>query len=119
MTKKQKFIEEIENSLRSEGGLSLSDEAREFFESLKNEKATDGVLTETGEKVLTWIRNNTTHDHVLFSSKIIGEGLFLSSRIISGAARKLINDGYLYKEGKNPVSYGITEAGAMVLPENH
>jgi predicted transcriptional regulator len=56
---------------------------------------------------------------VLFSSKIIGEGLFLSSRIISGAARKLINDGYLYKEGKNPVSYGITEAGAMVLPENH
>jgi hypothetical protein len=53
MTKKQKFIEEIENSLRSEGGLSLSDEAREFFESLKNEKATDGVLTETGEKVLT------------------------------------------------------------------
>lgn len=117
MTKREKFIEEIENHLHSEGGIHLSPEAKSFFDELKNGKGLDTVLTEMGEKVLTWIRDNTQKDVVLFSAKAIGEGLFLSSRIVSGATRKLVNDGYLYKEGKNPVSYGITQEGCQILPE--
>lgn len=118
MTNKEKFINEVYEAATCEGGLTLSDEAWSYFNELRENKDSNGTLTETGEKVLSWLKENTTRDCTLFSSKIIGEGLFLSPRIISGAARKLVNDGYLYKEGKNPVSYGITEAGANVLPEN-
>lgn len=117
MTNKEKFIEEIENSLHSDGGIHLSADAKAYFEELKNGKESNGVLTEAGEKVLTWVRDNTTKNNVLFSAAVIGEGLFLHSRNVSGAARKLVADGYLYKEGKNPVSYGITESGCQVLPE--
>lgn len=119
MTNREKFIEEIENSLHSEGGLLLSADARLYFEELKAGKTSVGGLTEIGEKVLMWIRDNESKENQLFSSKTIGEGLFLSPRIVSGATRKLINDGYLYKEGKNPVFYGITAAGINILPESH
>ena len=119
MTKKEKFIEEISNYLSCDGGIRLSEDARAYFEELKNGKASTGGLTETGEKVLTWLRDNTTREMTLFSSKVIAEGLFLSPRIVSGAARKLINDGYIFKEGKNPVSYGITEEGYQALPESN
>lgn len=119
MTNREKFIEEIENSLHSDGGLCLSTEARAYFEELKNGKASVGGLTEAGEKILTWVRDNTTKSQVLFSSKAIGEGLFIHSRNVSGAARKLVTDGYLYKEGKNPVCYGITQEGRMILPESN
>lgn len=117
MTNKEKFIQEIENSLHNDGGIHLSADARAYFEELKNGKASLGGLTEAGEKILTWIRDNTTKDQVLFSGKAIGEGLFIHSRNVSGAARKLVADGYLYKEGKNPVCYGITQEGCMILPE--
>jgi hypothetical protein len=117
MTNKEKFIQEIENSLHSDGGIHLSADARAYFEELKNGKASLGGLTEAGEKILIWIRDNTTKDQVLFSGKAIGEGLFIHSRNVSGAARKLVADGYLYKEGKNPVCYGITQEGCMILPE--
>ena len=119
MTKKEKFIEEILDSLHSEGGLQLSEDAHAYFNELCNGKASTGGLTEVGEKVLLWIRDNTTNANAIFSSKTIGEGLFLSPRIVSGAARKLFNDGYIYKEGKNPVYYGITQEGRQALPESH
>lgn len=34
-----------------------------------------------------------------------------SSRQISGAIRKLVNDGYVNKIGQNPVIYSLTEKG--------
>ena len=119
MTNKQKFIDEVLNLVTKDGGPSLSEEAWEFFNELRSGKNSTGALTEIGEKVLSWVRDNTSRDCVIFSSKVIGEGLFLSPRIISGAARKLVNDGYLFKEGKNPVSYGITPEGRQVLPESN
>lgn len=114
---KEIFIEEILTLVTKDGGPSLSDEAWEYFNELRNSNDSDGALTEAGEKVLTWIRDNTTKNQVLFSSKAIGEGLFIHSRNVSGAARKLVADGYLYKEGKNPVCYGITREGCQILPE--
>lgn len=116
MTNKEKFIQEIENSLHSEGGLHLSTEAMAYFEALKGGAPAED-LTETGKNILLWIREHTSKDQILFSAKVIGEGLFASPRSVSGATRKLVNDGLLYKEGKNPVSYGITALGLQVLPE--
>lgn len=114
MTNREKFIEEIENSLHSEGGLLLSADARLYFEELKGGKASIGGMTEIGKAVLTWVFNAGPHG-TFYSAKTIGEGLFTSSRVVSGAARKLIADGYLEKEGKNPVMYAITADGHNFL----
>ena len=49
-----------------------------------------------------------------FSAKLIGEGLFLSSRIVSGSIRKLVTDGYVNKINADPVLYEITEKGINI-----
>ena len=47
-------------------------------------------------------------------AKDIGEGLFISSRAVSGAIRKLVTDGYVEKIGQEPVVYALTEKGKTV-----
>ena len=48
------------------------------------------------------------------AAKDIGEGLFISSRAVSGAIRKLVTDGYVEKIGQDPVVYALTEKGKTV-----
>ena len=45
------------------------------------------------------------------TAKEIGEGLFMSSRSISGAMRKLITCGYVVRQNANPVMYALTDSG--------
>lgn len=111
MTNRQKFISEIESLLQESHYEIFSDEALAYFEELKNGKASVGGITETGSKILLWLQKYTIVGQEFFSAKAIGEGLFISSRSVSGAARKLITDGYLVKEGKNPVTYALTPKG--------
>ena len=117
MTNREKFIQEIDNLLTCENGIHLSTEARSYFDSLKNGKASIGGLTESGEKILAWLKNNETKDCCYFSARAIGEGLFLPPRAISGAAKKLVTDGYLTKEGNNPVTYCINTDGISIRLE--
>ena len=48
----------------------------------------------------------------------IGEGLFISSRTVSGAIRKLVTDGFVEKVGQDPVIYVITEQGKNIEIED-
>lgn len=117
MTNREKFIQELTVILTAKGGdpsEMLSDGALAYWEELVNGKASVGGMTEVGKAVLTWIFHAGPHG-TFFSAKTIGEGLFTSSRAVSGAARKLIADGYLKKEGKNPVMYAITGEGHNFL----
>jgi DNA-binding PadR family transcriptional regulator len=41
----------------------------------------------------------------------------MSSRTISGAMRKLVNDGFVEKIGKDPVIYTLTEKGKNYIIE--
>ena len=41
----------------------------------------------------------------------IAEDLFISSRSVSGTMRKLVNDGFCEKIGKDPAIYVLTEKG--------
>lgn len=45
----------------------------------------------------------------LFKASDIAEGLFTSGRSVSGSMKKLVSDGYVVKEGKDPVIYSLTE----------
>jgi large conductance mechanosensitive channel protein len=51
-------------------------------------------------------------------AKEIAEGMFISSRAVSGSMRKLVSDGYVEKIGADPVMYLITEKGKNINIED-
>lgn len=71
-------------------------------------------FTENGQKVLVYMQENVDIYNNLFKAKSIGEGMEISSRTVSGAMRKLVNDGYVEKVGENPTVYSLTTAGKEV-----
>lgn len=80
-------------------------------EILKGIIPTQKGITENGLKILKVMKNNYEKYNNIFTSKNIGEFLFMSPRSVSGSMKKLISDNYVEKIGVNPVSYGLTELG--------
>ena len=115
MTNKEMFIQEVEELIRAEQDI-FSDGARAYFEQLKatpeKEKA---PFTENGAKVLIWMQENYESYNNILKAKEIGDGLFCSSRTVSGAMRKLITDGYVSKTEGTPICYSLTELGMSVI----
>jgi DNA-binding MarR family transcriptional regulator len=107
MTKKEIFIEEIETII-SQGNYLLSVEALDYFKSLKEKKEKTG-LTDNGKKIIEYLQ--TLPVGAPQTAKEIGEALFLSGRSVSGAMRKIVADGYVDKEGKDPVKYALNQTG--------
>ncbi len=124
MTKKEAFIqitEEIFNrpDIYAESYPDIYYLAEEFFKELKNNKIkSSGAMTENGKKLLSWMQENVEKMSNIFTSKEAAEALFTSGRSISGSMRKLVNDGYVEKIGKDPVRYSLTEAGKNYQFEN-
>jgi len=125
MTNKKQFIQEIEELLadrcKTFGEDGLSEGARAYFEQLKatpeKEKA---PFTENGANVLIWMQENYESYNNILKAKEIGDGLFCSSRTVSGAMRKLVTDGYVSKIEGTPTCYSLTELGmnvTVVIPE--
>ena len=125
MTKKEAFIKVISyifekdilhlNEIYTEEELT---NAFEFFNDLKKDKFKTDVMTENGKKLLFWMQENVDKMTNLFTSKEAAEALFTSSRSIAGSMRKLVNDGYVEKIGKDPVQYSLTETGKNYQFEN-
>ena len=120
MTNKEQFIKEIEDMICKSCTI-LPEGARAYFEQLKatpeKEKA---PFTENGAKVLIWMQENYESYNNVLKAKEIGDGLFCSSRTVSGAMRKLITDGYVSKTEGTPTCYSLTELGmniTVVIPE--
>ena len=66
-------------------------------------------ITDNGKLILGYMQENTSS--VLLKSKDIAEGLYISSRAVSGSMRKLVTDGFVEKIGQNPAVYTLTEKG--------
>lgn len=120
MTNKEIFIKEVEDTIRDCPDF-FSMEALEYFNQLKTAPEKEKPLfTENGAKVLKWMQENYSGYNNILKAKDIGEGLFCSSRTVSGAIRKLITDGFISKTAGTPVCYSLTEAGMtieVVVPE--
>lgn len=117
MTKKEAFITIIEAEIFS-SNIYENDYpeeyklAKSFWEDFKDGKIKNsGTMTENGKKLLSWMQENVDTMTNLFTSKEAAEALFTSGRSIAGSMRKLVNDGYVEKTGKDPVQYSLTEAG--------
>lgn len=86
----------------------FSPEVMSFYTDLK-EKA-QNTFTENGKKILICMQQNE-NKYKIFNSKQLGELLFMPPRSVSGAMKKLLNEGYCRKQATNPVTYELTTLG--------
>lgn len=114
MTDKEAFINLVDSLIEP---LTMTEDteiqqAMNYYNKLKNGISTVTVkITGNGAKVLSWMQKNWEKCNNTFSAKTIGEGIFASSRSVSGTMRKLVTEGYVEKIGANPCCYAITDAG--------
>ena len=115
MSKKSEFIEYVNALIRGqEEPIEMSDNVRTYWEALIGGNGADDkpMFTDNGKIILKYLQDNP--DITSAKAKDIGEGLFISSRAVSGAIRKLVNDGFVEKIGQDPVLYSITEKGKTI-----
>ena len=120
MTNKEVFIQTVEE-LFDTHATEIPDVAWSYFEQLKaTAEKEKPPFTENGAKVLIWMQENYESYNNILKAKEIGDGLFCSSRTVSGAMRKLITDGYASKTEGTPTCYSLTDLGMtveVVMPE--
>ena len=121
MTKKEKFIELVETGFEAiDIDMNNPDiaDAMAYWEAFKGKKEIEKPeFTDNGKLILKYLQDHAT-DIPMAKAKDIGEGLFVSSRVVSGAIRKLVTDGYVEKIGQDPVVYAITNKGKEVKFED-
>ena len=119
MSKKQEFISYVKDLMdaTSEYPVPMSDEARLYWEAFCGTTETEKpMFTDNGKLIMKWMQDNTSDP--MLRAKDIAEGLFIGSRAVSGAMRKLVTDGFVEKVGQDPVIYSITEKGKNIKIED-
>lgn len=84
----------------------MSEGAKKYYEKLNETNSVE--ITENGKQILAYMQKNPDE---VYKARDIAEGLFTNSRSVSGAMRKLVTNGFVSKEGQDPVTYKITELG--------
>lgn len=112
MSKKQEFIDYIEKAIDNYP-CEMPEGAKIYWEIFKGKEEVDKPLfTDNGKLILGYLQQ---HPEVpMCKARDIAEGLFMSSRAVSGAIRKLVTDGFVEKVGQDPVIYAITEKGKNI-----
>lgn len=87
----------------------MTDEIKQYLDALTNTAKEKPELTDNGKLVLAYMQEHL--ETVTWKAKDIAEGLFISSRTVSGSMRKLVTDGFAEKLGESPVIYTLTEKG--------
>lgn len=110
MSKKQEFIDYIETVINYE---NMTENVRQYWEAFKGVDEEKPTFTDTGKMIMVHLQSLPS-DGPMLKAKDIAEGLFMSSRVVSGAMRKLVEDGFVEKAGQNPVVYTLTEKGKNI-----
>ena len=112
MTKKEEFVKYVEMAIEAYP-TPMNEDARIYWEAFRGKVEEDKPLfTDNGKLILKHLQNN--QDVPMWKAKDIAEGLFISSRAVSGAMRKLVLDGFVEKVGQDPVIYTLTENGKTI-----
>lgn len=122
MNKKDMFIAMVERLVKlGEATNMFADgeytDAMAYFEAFKSSvdsKSDKPKFTDNGKLILQYMRENADASQNMFKAREIAEGIFISSKSVSGSMRKLVNDGFVEKIGQDPIIYAITEAGMQV-----
>lgn len=113
MTKKQEFINFIDNLIK-ESSVEVSENVRLYWDAFRgaDENGERPMFTDNGKLILKYM---VDHQEVpMWKARDIAEGLFISSRAVSGAMRKLVTDGFVEKVGEDPVVYSLTDLGKTI-----
>lgn len=114
MSKKEKFIEEVQKMIDETTHEWESNEAKEYWDAFIGEKVVDKpAFTDNGKMILEFMKGAFPATEQ-FKAKEIAEQLGVSSRSVSGAIRKLVTDGYVEKLGQDPILYALTDAGKEI-----
>lgn len=112
MTLKEEFIKYVE-AMMEYSTVVMNEYAQKYWEALKIDTTSDKpILTDDGKLILQFMRDHL--DTNLWKSREIAEGLEISSRKVSGSMRKLVNDGFVEKIGKDPAIYTLTDNGKNI-----
>ena len=121
MTKKEAFLKIVKaeifdrDDIYVENYPDIFEDAKDYFNGLSvSGDSGRPRFTDNGKLVLEYMQENVDTYNNLFKAKDIGEGMEISSRTVSGAMRKLVNDAYVEKVGENPTVYSLTAAGKEV-----
>lgn len=106
---KQEFIDFVNALIAAAPDVEMSDGVKSYLEALMASKTADKPeITDNGKIILKYLQSVPVAP---YKAKDIAEGLFVSSRTVSGGIRKLVTDGFVEKVGEDPVIYTITEKG--------
>ena len=120
MSKKQEFIKYVEELMyftRKMDGPAMNEDAELYWNAFCGTTEVEKPLfTDNGKLILKHMQDN--QQEAMWKARDIAEGLFISSRAVSGAMRKLVTDGFVEKVGQDPVIYSLTEKGKEIKIEN-
>ena len=114
MSKKQEFIDFVETYLMSNCKQEdIPEGVMIYWNALKTKEEKEKPLfTDNGKMILSYLREHP--EVTTWKAKDIAEGMFVSSRVVSGSIRKLVTDGFVEKVSKDPVIYSITDLGKTI-----
>jgi hypothetical protein len=119
MSKKSEFINYVKALISSqEEPIEPSEDAKSYWEALCGGNTEDKpTFTDNGKLIMKYLQDLPA-DAPMMKAKEIAEGMFVSSRAVSGAMRKLVTDGFIEKVGQDPVMYALTDAGRNIKIED-
>ena len=119
MSKKSEFIDYV-RALRAAASdeILISEDAQAYWEALCGGNSDDKpTFTDNGKLIMKYLQELPA-DAPMMKAKEIAEGMFVSSRAVSGAMSKLVTDGFVEKVGQDPVMYALTDAGRKIKIED-
>lgn len=108
---KQEFIEFLNALMAAAPEVAnekMTDNVKAYIDTLVSSKNDKPEITDSGKIILDYMQKS---DLPMFKAKDIADGLYISSRAVSGSLRKLVTDGFCEKVGTDPVVYTLTEKG--------
>ena len=113
MSKKSEFIEYVKKLIELTNE-EMTSEALAYWEALQIEKEENKpMFTDNGKLIMKYLQT-LPEDTAPLKAKDIADEMFLSSRTVSGAMRKLTMDGFVEKVGKDPTLYILTDKGRNI-----
>lgn len=113
MSNKQEFIDFVEMVVENYGK-EMPEGAKKYFDAMKSVPEKEKpMFTDGGKQILKYMKDNHVEGETV-TAKQVAEGMGISSRSVSGALRKLVNDGFMEKAGTDPVVYALTYKGVEV-----
>lgn len=118
-TKKKEFIDYITALMDFTKDMDapiMTEDAQMYWNILRAEQESEKpMFTDNGKLILGYLQENQVTG--MWKARDIAEGLFINSRAVSGAMRKLVADGFVEKVGQDPVVYALTDEGKNIVIE--